>query len=237
MAHPWSIRYARPYKQRHLPEVPIKTGIKELDQHFPLLRGSTGLLIGAEDCGQEAFRHLAANCADIDVIIYAGVGISGRESAALYRTYAQERVPKTVLLTSPPDAKAGDALVHRGLTIASYYRDMGRNAMLVIDSLDTWLSAAGTTAGLTGQEIYEGGSPQCLAELFAPAGLVTCPGMEQRQGSLTILGVLPWEYELTPMQRIRSRLVSTVWRMEENQGFTSASFSRCAEEQGGQADV
>jgi len=246
MTHPWPIRTLRLYKQRHLPEVPIKTGIAELDQDFPLLRGSTGLFIGEDGIGQAAFKHLTANCAEIDVMVYAGCGISGSESAALFETYAKASTPKTVLLTSPPDGTAAqrEAIVHRGLTIASYYRDIGLNAMLVIDNLCAWLGAAGVTSGLMGQAAYEGGPPlnlsARLAELFAPAGLVTCLGTEKRQGSITILGVLPSVEEPHPILLPLIRLVRTVWVAEDGDFSkidTSASFSRDVEAQGGKADV
>lgn len=222
MAQTWAIRRERPYKQKHRSETHLQTGVPEIDQSAsPLVLGGTALLIGEDDSGQAMLKQLIAG-AEIDVIVYVACGLSGGTCAEIIQICSEQAEPKTVLVTSPCDTEAimREATIHRGMTIASYYRDMGLHAVLVIDNLVAWFNAVSEVAGLMGESTHELGLPinlsSRLAELFAPAGFVTCQGTEKRQGSLSIIGNPLSEDASETMEHMLTRLIPTVWRMEND---------------------
>ena len=210
MTQNWPIRLARPYKQKHRPEPQNQTDGGEL------IQGGTALLQGGN--GQPVLQKLIAN-EGIDVIVYLATGLPGSESTALIETCKKQAEPKTVLITNPSNTETA---VYRGITIASYYRDMGQNTALIIDNLPAWIGAASETAGLLGEAAYEGGPPinlsGRLAELFKPAGLVTCAGTEKRQGSLTIIGIFPSREGLTEIEKTLTHKVDALWITDKEEG-------------------
>jgi len=168
MIQNWAIRAERSYKQKHRTE----TQIRSLD----MSQGSSVQLSSTES-GREILSKLIPDEA-VDVIVCIASGLTGRECVALIETCKAQAEPKTVLITSPADTKAAaqEAAIYRGLAIAAYYRDMGLHTALLIDNLTPWL-----------------GTTRETAELFEQAGFVTCLGTEKRQGSLSIIGILPAE--------------------------------------------
>jgi len=224
MAQNWAIRRERPYKQKHRSETQIQTGVPEIDRHAPLALGSSVLLLGEDGGGQAVLKQLLAHSVGVDVIVYVACGLSGSACADVLRLCRAQTEPKTVLVLSPCDTEAitQEAAVHRGRTIASYYRDMGLGAMLIIDDLAGFIGTSSETAGLMGTAAYEGGPPLNLsgrlAELFAPTGVVTCLGAEKRQGSLSIIGALPSVEALEQVGKSLTRIVSTVWNVEDLSG-------------------
>jgi len=224
MVQNWAIRMERPYQQQHRSETQVQIGVAEIDQNAPLVLGGSALLIGEEGSGQAALKQLLANGADVDVFVYLACGLSGSVCADVLALCRAQSEQKTVCILSPRDAEAAaqEATVYRGLTIASYYRDMGLSVVLILDNLGGFISASSETAGLMGAIAYEGG-PSInlngrLAELFAPAGVVTCLGTEKRQGSLSIIGTLSSEEAFEQTEKSLTRIVSTVWHTEDMRG-------------------
>jgi len=216
MTQNWPIRVGRPYRQKHRGETQIQTGVD-------LVQGGTALLTGEMASGQAVLDKLIES-EMLDVIVYAASGLPGNECAALIEACKKQAEPKTVLLTSPCDTEAAaqEAVVYRGLTIAAYYRDMGLNTAFIIDNLAAWIDAVSETAERMDEISCEDGLPinlrERLAELFEPAGVVTCLGTEKRQGSLTIIGVLPKSEGLEAIEKALRLQIDTHWITDEEQG-------------------
>jgi len=217
-----AIRMERPYKQKHRSEIQIQTGISEIDQNAPLVLGGSALLVGEDDNRQTVLKQLLENRKNLDVLVYVACGLSGSACADVLQLCQAQSEQKTVLILSPCDTEAAqqESSVRRGLAIASYYRDMGLNAMLILDNLMT--SVNSEVAGLMGESAYEGGPPinlnSRLGAFFASAGVVTCESAETRQGSLSVIGTLPPGEAFHQIEKSLTRIVSTVWRTEDLKG-------------------
>ena len=226
MAQRRPLRIPAPIAQRHLSETLLKTGAAEFDGAHPLTRGGTALL-SASGGAKSTLLDLIQG-ADADVIVYVNCGGRGAEIASFQKTLSEQTDakgealdPRIVHIASPADSPAAacEISIYTGLTIASYFRDMGQHVLLIADSLDAWIGALSATGGLIGSAAYEGGPPTDistrLGQFFAHAGTVTCLGGDNRQGSLTLIGIaapdMPgfWTNTMT-------RLPQVVWEQEED---------------------
>ena len=131
--------YRQPVKE------PLQTGIKAIDAMIPIGRGQRELIIGDRQTGKTAIA--------IDTIInqksfyeqgnpvyciYVAVGQKGSSVAALVKTLTERgAMPYTIVVT----ATASDAAAMQfyapfaGAAIGEYFRDSGRNALIIYDDL------------------------------------------------------------------------------------------------------
>lgn len=84
--------------------------------------------------------------------------------------------------------------MHTGATIAEYYRDMGHDVGLFVDSMSRWAEAMLDLSGRLGEVPGDHGYPTSLgsrvARYFQRGGVCTAIGSPVRQGSLSIVGTL-----------------------------------------------
>jgi len=253
MLQRWPIRIPRPVQRRHLSDTQIQTGIGAIDTRFPLFHGGTASLVGADGSGRALLEQLSAACTDIDVIVYICPGGRGADMAETFRALSEQRDPKTseplihrtVFVASPDGTPAAmrEAAIPTGRTIASYYRDMGLDVLVIADTLAGWVGALSATSGLMGTAAYEGGPPvdlgTRLGQFYAAAGTVTCLGSDRRQGRLSAIGVVPPELPMSESYRIARRLSAAVWEIgdtpPDGADFTEisavTSYSRYADGQ------
>ena len=131
--------YRQPVKQ------PLQTGLKAVDAMIPIGRGQRELIIGDRQTGKTAIA--------IDTIInqkefyeqgkpvyciYVAVGQKGSSVAALVKTLTERgAMPYTIVVT----ATASDAAAMQfyapfaGAAIGEYFRDTGRDALIISDDL------------------------------------------------------------------------------------------------------
>ena len=131
--------FRQPVKQ------PLQTGLKAVDAMIPIGRGQRELIIGDRQTGKTAIA--------IDTIInqkefyeqgnpvyciYVAVGQKGSSVAALVKTLTERgAMPFTIVVT----ATASDAAAMQfyapfaGAAIGEYFRDTGRNALIIYDDL------------------------------------------------------------------------------------------------------
>ena len=124
---------------------PLQTGIKAIDAMIPIGRGQRELIIGDRQTGKTAIA--------IDTIInqksfyeqgnpvyciYVAVGQKGSSVAALVKTLTERgAMPYTIVVS----ATASDAAAMQfyapfaGAAIGEYFRDTGRNALIIYDDL------------------------------------------------------------------------------------------------------
>ena len=124
---------------------PLQTGIKAVDAMIPIGRGQRELIIGDRQTGKTAIA--------IDTIInqksfyeqgkpvyciYVAVGQKGSSVAAIVKTLTERgAMPYTIVVT----ATASDAAAMQfyapfaGAAIGEYFRDTGRNALIIYDDL------------------------------------------------------------------------------------------------------
>jgi F-type H+-transporting ATPase subunit alpha len=119
---------------------PLETGIKVVDALIPIGRGQRELLLGDRQTGKTAIAvDTIANQKGKDVIcVYCAIG---QRSASVARVInaleARNALDYTVVVVAEPNEAPGLLYIapYAATTIAEYFRDRGRHALVVYDDL------------------------------------------------------------------------------------------------------
>jgi F-type H+-transporting ATPase subunit alpha len=125
---------------RDLVRTPMQTGISVIDAMIPLGRGQRELIIGDRKTGKTAIAvDTIINQRDNDVIcVYAAVGQKASSvNQVIDAVRAHGNFEQCVFVVGEAKSPPGLQWLapYAACTIAEYYRDMGRDALLVIDDL------------------------------------------------------------------------------------------------------
>ncbi len=236
MYHKWPVRKPRPYKNRYDPTVPLLTGQRVIDTFFPIAKGGTGSIPGAFGTGKTVTLHQIAKWADSQVVVYIGCGERGNEMTEVLVEFPHLKDPRsgkplmdrTVLVanTSNMPVAAREASIYTGVTIAEYYRDMGKDVVLVADSTSRWAEALREMSGRLEEMPAEEGYPSYLAsrlaEFYERAGRVRAAGSPDRDGSVTLVGaVSPSGGDFTePVTTHTMRFIKTFWALDAKLAYS-----------------
>lgn len=122
--------------------VPFRTGITIVDFLIPLGKGQKELIIGDRQTGKTAFA-LAALRTQVEegsVGIYAAIAKKKSDIKRLEEFFQKAGILDKVIIvaTSPYDSPSLIYLTaYTAMTIAEYFRDCGKDAVLVLDDLST----------------------------------------------------------------------------------------------------
>ena len=236
MYHKWPVRKPRPYKNRYDPTVPLVTGQRVIDTFFPIAKGGTGSIPGAFGTGKTVTLHQIAKWADSQVVVYIGCGERGNEMTEVLVEFPHLKDPRsgkplmdrTVLIanTSNMPVAAREASIYTGVTIAEYYRDMGKDVVLVADSTSRWAESLREMSGRLEEMPAEEGYPSYLAsrlaEFYERAGRVQALGSPDRNGSVTLIGaVSPSGGDFTePVTTHTMRFIKTFWALDASLAYS-----------------
>ncbi len=236
MYHKWPVRKPRPYQNRYDPTVPLLTGQRVIDTFFPIAKGGTGSIPGAFGTGKTVTLHQIAKWADSQVVVYIGCGERGNEMTEVLVEFPHLKDPRsgkplmdrTVLVanTSNMPVAAREASIYTGVTIAEYYRDMGKDVVLVADSTSRWAESLREMSGRLEEMPAEEGYPSYLAsrlaEFYERAGRVKAIGSPDRNGSVTLIGaVSPSGGDFTePVTTHTMRFIKTFWALDANLAYS-----------------
>ena len=236
MYHRWPVRKPRPYKNRYDPTVPLLTGQRVIDTFFPIAKGGTGSIPGAFGTGKTVTLHQIAKWANSQVVVYIGCGERGNEMTEVLVEFPHLKDPRsgkplmdrTVLVanTSNMPVAAREASIYTGVTIAEYYRDMGKDVVLVADSTSRWAEALREMSGRLEEMPAEEGYPSYLAsrlaEFYERAGRVRAAGSPDRDGSVTLVGaVSPSGGDFTePVTTHTMRFIKTFWALDAKLAYS-----------------
>ncbi len=236
MYHKWPVRKPRPIKSRYDPTVPLITGQRVIDTFFPIAKGGTGSIPGAFGTGKTVTLHQIAKWADSQVVVYIGCGERGNEMTEVLVEFPHLKDPRsgkplmdrTVLVanTSNMPVAAREASIYTGVTIAEYYRDMGKDVVLVADSTSRWAEALREMSGRLEEMPAEEGYPSYLAsrlaEFYERAGRVRTIGSPDRDGSVTLIGaVSPSGGDFTePVTTHTMRFIKTFWALDAKLAYS-----------------
>ncbi len=183
------------------------TGSLFVDTLLPLGQGQRELLLGDRKTGKTRFALDALiNQPKETVCIYVAIAKSLSSVKAL-RQYLeqQKKLDQTVIIASSPEDPAG--LIHltplSGMRLAEYFRDQGRNVLIILDDLSSHARSYRQISLLArrfpGRNAYPGDIFYVHAHLLERAGnfkfakkevSITClPIAETQQGDLT--GYIP----------------------------------------------
>jgi len=236
MYHKWPVRKPRPFLKRYDPTVPLITGQRVIDTFFPIAKGGTGSIPGAFGTGKTVTLHQIAKWADSQVVVYIGCGERGNEMTEVLVEFPELKDPRTgkplmdrtvlVANTSNMPVAAREASIYTGVTIAEYYRDMGKDVVLVADSTSRWAESLREMSGRLEEMPAEEGYPSYLAsrlaEFYERAGRVRASGSPERDGSVTLIGaVSPSGGDFTePVTTHTMRFIKTFWALDAKLAYS-----------------
>lgn len=181
-----------------------ETGVAMVDFLVPLGKGQRELIIGDQKTGKTRFllRALLAQVKEGAVGIYAMIGKGQMTIKEIERFLEEMRIlDKVILVVSSADDPAGVIYLtpYAAMAIAEYFRDLGRDVLLVLDDLTVHAKIYREIALLgrryPGRNSYPGDIFYTHARLLERAGnfvtprgesSITClPVVEALQGDLT----------------------------------------------------
>jgi flagellum-specific ATP synthase len=132
--------HALPIEERGEVDQRFDTGVRSIDGALTCGRGQrVGIFAGA-GCGKSVLVEQIAGQADADVIVVGLVGERGREVHELMSSPRRDRmVIVAATADKSPLERVRGALA--STTIAEYFRDRGKNVLLVLDSLTRFAMA------------------------------------------------------------------------------------------------
>ncbi len=230
LMHSWPVRQLRPYASTLPTDVPLITGQRIIDTFFPLTKGGTAMISGGFGTGKTVLLQVLAQLADVDVVILVGCGERGNEMADVLEKFPQLKdfrsgkslMDRTIIIANTSDMPiaAREASVYMAATLAEYYRDMGYDIALMVDSTSRWAEALREISGrleeMPGEEGYPAYLASKLAGFYSRACYVKTKGSEERQGSVTIMGSVspPGGDFSEPVTRSTLRLTRVFWALD-----------------------
>jgi flagellum-specific ATP synthase len=132
-----------PLKRERIRHV-FRTGIKALDTFIPCGRGQRLGIFAGSGVGKSTLLGMMASQAEADVNVIALIGERGREVREFLEKDLDEAGRKksvTIVATSNEPALARLKGAFLALAVAEYFRDLGQNVLLMMDSVTRFAMA------------------------------------------------------------------------------------------------
>lgn len=187
---------------RRYPDAPLSTGIRVIDSFFPIARGGTACIPGPFGAGKTVLLNLIARHAEADVVVIVACGERAGEVTETITSFpglldprsGRSLMERTVLIcnTSAMPVSARESSIHLGVTIGEYYRQIGKNVLLLADSTSRWAQAMRETSGfmeeIPGDEAFPAYLDSAVKALYERSGVIEGP--TGTTGSLTMIGTV-----------------------------------------------
>jgi flagellum-specific ATP synthase len=134
---PLTTRPPHPLKRQRIRDV-FQTGIKALDTFIPCGRGQRLGIFAGSGVGKSTLLGMMASQAEADVNVIALIGERGREVREfLEKDLDEAGRRKSVVIVATSDQPALVRLkgAFLAMAVAEYYRDLGKNVLLMMDSV------------------------------------------------------------------------------------------------------
>ncbi len=228
MAHYWPLRKPRPFSQKLEVTEPLVTGQRVIDVFFPLSKGGTAAIPGGFGTGKTMTQHAVAKWCDADLIVYIGCGERGNEMTDVLTEFpnlidprtGRSLMERTILIanTSNMPVAAREVSLYAGITLAEYYRDMGKHVAIMADSTSRWAEALRELSGrmeeMPAEEGFPAYLPTRLAEFYERAGRVI--SLNQEEGSVSVIGAVspPGGDFSEPVTQHTKRFIRCFWALD-----------------------
>ncbi|MBN1944309.1 MAG: V-type ATP synthase subunit A [Bradymonadales bacterium] len=203
MLQTWPVKKPiKAFTERIYPRELLATGIRIIDTMFPVGRGGTACIPGPFGAGKTVLQQLVSRYASVDVVIVVACGERAGEVVDTIYEFPRLVDPKTggalmdrtiiICNTSSMPVAAREASVYTGITLAEYYRQMGRDVLLLADSTSRWAQALREMSGrleeIPGEEAFPAYLESRVANLYERAGLVQLRSGDM--GAITMIGTV-----------------------------------------------
>lgn len=166
---------------------PLSTGIRAIDALLTIGRGQRVGIFASSGVGKSVLLGMISRYTDADVIVLGLIGERGREVNDYKRELGEKNMRKSVLVT----AGSGEPAIMRvraaqtATAVAEYFRDQGKNVLLLMDSL--------TRVAFAQREIGQAAGESAAAHHgYPPSVFALLPPLVERagrteQGSITAI--------------------------------------------------
>lgn len=164
--------------QRTMIKEPMSVGVRAIDGVLTCGRGQRVGIFAAAGGGKSTLLGMMARYAQADVNVISLIGERGREVREfIAHDLGEEGLARSVIVVSTSDQAAQLRLnaAYVGTSIAEYFRDRGKNVMLMMDSI-TRFARALREVGLAA------GEPPARAG-YTPSVFSTLPKLLERSGN------------------------------------------------------
>ena len=190
------------FVERLRPTETMITQQRIIDTFFPVALGGTYCIPGPFGAGKTVLQQVTSRHAEVDIVVLAACGERAGEVVETLREFPELTDPRTgrtlmdrtviICNTSSMPVAAREASVYTAVTIASYYRQMGLNALLLADSTSRWAQALREQSGrleeIPGEEAFPAYLESVVAGFYERAGRVRLK--DGSIGSVTIGGTV-----------------------------------------------
>jgi len=228
MLQRWPVRVPRPIRQRLRITEPLITGQRIIDTFFPIGKGGAAAIPGGFGTGKTITQHQLAKWSDADIIVFIGCGERGNEMTEVLREFPELKDPRsgrplmerTILIanTSNMPVAAREVSIYTGITLAEYYRDMGRSVAVFADSTSRWAEALRELAArleeMPAEEGFPASLPTRLAQFYERGGAVTT--LAGDRASVSIVGAVspPGGDFSEPVTQHTRRFIRCFWALD-----------------------
>jgi flagellum-specific ATP synthase len=166
---------------------PLDVGVRAINSLFTVGSGQRMGLFAGSGVGKSVLLGMMTRGTSADVVVVGLVGERGREVKEFIQDIlGEEERKKAVVVAAPADTSPLMRLkgCETAVTIAEYFRDQGKNVLLLIDSLTRYAMAQREIALAVGEPpATKGYPPSVFARL--PALVERAGNGSENQGSIT----------------------------------------------------
>lgn len=171
----------------------LRAGVPVFNTFLPFVRGQRIGLFAGSGVGKSTLLGQLARELEADIVVVALIGERGRELREFVdRVLGTEGMAKSIVVaaTSDQPALSRKRCALSAMTIAEHFRDLGKNVLLLADSVTRFAEAHRDIALATGEPAGPGGFPpsmsQTIMELCERAG----PGTAGKGDITAVFSVL-----------------------------------------------
>ncbi|APK01087.1 MULTISPECIES: type III secretion system LEE ATPase EscN [Escherichia] len=161
---------------RQVIDQPFTLGVRAIDGLLTCGIGQRIGIFAGSGVGKSTLLGMICNGASADIIVLALIGERGREVNEFLALLPQSTLSKCVLVVTTSDRPALERMkaAFTATTIAEYFRDQGKNVLLMMDSVTRYARAARDVGLASGEPDVRGG--------FPPSVFSSLPKLLERAG-------------------------------------------------------
>ncbi|WP_020166556.1 MULTISPECIES: flagellar protein export ATPase FliI [Methylotenera] len=174
---PLTVRPLNPLTRAPIEEI-LDVGVRAINSMLTVGRGQRMGLFAGSGVGKSVLLGMMARYTTADVIVVGLIGERGREvKEFIEQILGPEGLARSVVIAAPADAPALLRLqgANYATTIAEYFRDQGKNVLLIMDSLTRFAMAQREIALAVGEPPATKGYP--------PSVFAKLPALVERAGN------------------------------------------------------